>query len=33
MKCDVCGKLILFNGITVNGIEHICKSHLTEWGA
>lgn len=32
MKCDVCGKLILFNGITVNGIEHICKSHLTEWG-
>lgn len=32
MKCDVCGKLIIFNGITVNGIEHICKSHLTEWG-
>lgn len=32
MKCDVCGKLLLFNGITVNGIEHICKSHLTEWG-
>lgn len=32
MKCDVCGKLILFNGITVNGIEHICKSHLAEWG-